>query len=96
MGAIRDLWSSERGLVAVALIVGATVLASIRILTADQWVSYTEWIFVTYAASKTVTGSVAIMKSGVSSGTPSQESPGTRAAPAAPVDSKPTPVREAP
>lgn len=81
MGAIADLWSSERGLVAVALIIAATVLTALRVLTTEQWVSYTEWIFVTYAASKTVTGSVAIMKSGVSTGTPSKDSPATAGIP---------------
>lgn len=72
MGAIADLWSSERGLVAVALIVAATVLTTLKVFTTDQWVTYTEWIFVTYTASKTVTGSVAVWRS---SGTTDKPSP---------------------
>ena len=60
MGAILDLWKSERGLVAVALIAAATVITGLGFITPEQWVDYTKWIFVTYAASKTITGSIAI------------------------------------
>lgn len=59
MGALLDLWKSERGLVAVALIAAATVMSSLGIITVDQWLDYTKWLFVTYAAAKTVTGAVA-------------------------------------
>ncbi len=70
MGAIADLWSSERGLLALALIIAATTLAALKIITTDQWTDLIKWIFVTYATAKTVTGSVAILKSSGSSGTP--------------------------
>jgi hypothetical protein len=62
MGAISDLFKSERGLVALALIAAATVGLATARLTTDQWIEYTKWIFVTYAAAKTVTGSVALLK----------------------------------
>lgn len=64
MGAIKDLWASERGLIAVLLIVGATVLAALKVMTVDQWLDYTRWIFITYAAAKTVTGAFQIAKGG--------------------------------
>ena len=60
MGAILDLWKSERGLVAVALIAAATTLCGLGIIPVEQWLDYTKWIFVTYAAAKTVTGAVGI------------------------------------
>lgn len=60
MGALADLWKSERGLVMVVLIIGATVLCALGIVTVQQWLDYTKWVFVTYAAAKTVTGSIAI------------------------------------
>lgn len=63
MGAILDLWKSERGLIAVALIVAATTLCGLGIIAVDQWLDYTKWIFVTYAAAKTVTGAVGIATS---------------------------------
>lgn len=62
MGALKDLWQSERGLVAVLLIVACTVLAALGRLTVEVWTEYTRWIFVAYAAAKTVTGSVEIIK----------------------------------
>ncbi|MGC2778801.1 MAG: hypothetical protein WA418_24545 [Bradyrhizobium sp.] len=64
MGAIKDLWQSERGLVAVALIAAASVLCGIGAVPVDQWLAYTKWIFVAYAAAKTVTGAVAMTTSG--------------------------------
>ena len=63
MGAILDLWKSERGLVAVALIAAATTLTALGTIGVEQWLDYTKWIFVTYAAAKTVTGSVAMATS---------------------------------
>lgn len=63
MGAILDLWKSERGLIAVALIIAATTLSALGVIAVDQWLDYTKWIFVTYAAAKTVTGAVGIATS---------------------------------
>lgn len=58
MGALLDLWKSERGLIAVALIAAATTLCGLGIIDVTAWLDYTKWIFVTYAAAKTVTGAV--------------------------------------
>jgi hypothetical protein len=60
MGALKDLWQSERGLVAIALIAATTVLTVTGYITSTQWLEYTKWVFVTYVAAKTVTGAVAI------------------------------------
>lgn len=62
MGAITDLWKSERGLVAVLLIIAATVLASLGKMTFGDWREYTLYIFGTYAAAKTITGALQIIK----------------------------------
>ncbi len=61
MGAITDLFKSERGLLAVAVIVAATVLCGTHQLTVDQWTTFTEWIFATYVAGKTITGATATL-----------------------------------
>jgi len=60
MGAISDLFKSERGLVTIALIVACTVLCATSVIGAQQWLDYTKWIFAAYVAAKTVTGAVAI------------------------------------
>lgn len=78
MGAITDLWKSERGLVCVALIIAATVLTGLGKLTVPEWKDYTLYLFYGYAAAKTITGAVQIAK-----GTPAP-APGPVAAPVAP------------
>lgn len=75
MGALTDLWKSERGLIALVLIIASTVLCAIHVLTMDQWVNYTEWIFGMYAAAKTITTSVATAASAVA---PSAQSATTK------------------
>jgi len=62
MGAITDLWKSERGLLAVVLIVAATVLAGLDRMTVDAWREFSLYVFGIYATGKTLTGAVAIMK----------------------------------
>lgn len=54
MGALVDLWKSERGLIAVALILAATTLSAVGTITAPQWLEFTKWIFVAYASAKTI------------------------------------------
>lgn len=60
MGAIKDLWQSERGIVVICLIIASTVLCVQSAITTTQWLDYTKWLFLTYAAAKTVTGAVAM------------------------------------
>lgn len=68
MSAILDLLKSERGITMLALIIAATVLAGLRIVTADQWVTYTQWIFTAYASAKTITGVAQIITSASANG----------------------------
>lgn len=63
MGAIADLWKSERGLLAVLLVATAGVLAGLGHMTIPEWTEFTKWIFMTYTAGKTVTGAFQIAKS---------------------------------
>jgi hypothetical protein len=62
MGAITDLWKSERGILAVIIIAAATVLAALERMTVADWQTFVTGIFITYAAGKTVTGVASIMK----------------------------------
>jgi hypothetical protein len=86
MGALSDLWNSERGLLAVLLIIGVTVLGCLGRITFEEWSGFSKWIFGAYAISKTATGVVAAIK-----GTPEQAqapAPATPPAPAASGDGK--------
>jgi hypothetical protein len=62
MGALTDLWKSERGLVVIVLILACSVLTGLGQITSDQWLDYTKWLFLIYVGSKTVTGAVQIVK----------------------------------
>ena len=62
MGAMTDLWRSERGLLAVLIICAASVLAGLGSMPVAEWQTFVTGIFVTYAAGKTITGSVEILK----------------------------------
>ncbi len=58
MGAISDLWKSERGLVAIVLILAMSTLTAMGNFTGEQWLDYTKWIATVYIGSKTITGAV--------------------------------------
>ena len=64
LGAIGDLWKSERGLLAVLLVITAAILAGLGNMTTTEWTDFSKWIFITYAAGKTVTGAFQIAKGG--------------------------------
>lgn len=57
-----DLLSSERGTLCVLLVLASTILVILKILTAEQWLTYTQWICITLVASKTVTGAIETLK----------------------------------
>lgn len=56
MGALLNLWNSERGLVAIAAVIAATVMVFTGHMTMDKWQEFTTWILTTYIAAKTATG----------------------------------------
>ena len=63
MAALNDLWNSEKGLLGLALIIAATVLAALGIFSSEQWESYTKWIFGFYVAGKTLQSAVTAISS---------------------------------
>lgn len=81
MGALKDLWQSERGLVAIAIIAATTVLFALGKLTEAMWLEQTKWVFVTYAAAKTITSSVAIAKGPPATDPPASTPPAIVASP---------------
>jgi hypothetical protein len=96
MGALATYWKSERGLLAILLVLGATALTWLGDMTIEQWLDYTKWIFGFYAGSKTLTGAVGLLK-GTS---PDAAAPAAPAAPPAPASAAatppPTPAAEPP
>jgi hypothetical protein len=56
MQALKDLLKSERGLIGLALLIGATTLTALGRMSVDQWQTYSMVIFGTYVAGKTVSG----------------------------------------
>ncbi len=64
MPAILDLLKSERGILTILLVIASVVLSAIGVITPQQWLDYTKWIFVTYVAGKTITGAVAAQGQG--------------------------------
>jgi hypothetical protein len=62
MVALKDLLASERGLVAISLMILSTVLFALGHLDSEQWLAQTKWVFVTYTASKTVTSTIEASK----------------------------------
>lgn len=63
MSALTGLWNSEKGILGVALIIGATLLVTLGHITADKWISYTEWIFAFYVGGKTLQGAASVLAS---------------------------------
>lgn len=61
MGAIADFWKSERGLLAVLLVIGATILTALGQMSIAEWREYTLWIFGLYAGLKTVTSTAELI-----------------------------------
>lgn len=66
MDGIKNLLSSEHGIFGVLLIVGATVLCALKIMTVEDWKNFAQVIFVTFAgAHAIVSGANSIATRGV-------------------------------
>lgn len=63
VGGLWDLLGSERGVITIAAILGATVLVALGRLTADQWLTFVQAIVMTLIAGKTVSHAVETLKS---------------------------------
>jgi len=62
MVAFKDLFASERGLLAVVLIMAATTLTALGHMSVAAWQDFALWIFGIYAGAKTLTSSVSLLK----------------------------------
>ena len=60
MEGVKALLGSEKAIAGGILIICATVLTAIGMMTVADWQSYSQSIFITYVAGKTVQGGVAM------------------------------------
>lgn len=54
MNAIKSILNSEHGLIAIALIIGATVLCVLGVMPLARWETYSQIIFATFAGSHAI------------------------------------------
>jgi len=58
MQGAKDLIASERGVFCIVLVVAATILAALKIITGADWLSFANVTLVTLVGSKTVTSAI--------------------------------------
>lgn len=68
MQGLKDLLESERGWFCLAVLLAATVLAAMKVITGADWVTLAKYLVVTLVASKTLSAVSAALPS--SSATP--------------------------
>lgn len=59
---MQQLIACERGIFCLLLLVVGTLLVFLGRLSGSDWMQYTEWLAVTFVASKTITGAVETLK----------------------------------
>jgi len=63
MQALKDMFKSERGVFALALIAAATTLCAIDKMTIDAWREMALYVFGIYVGGKTISGTAAALAS---------------------------------
>lgn len=58
MTAFLGFLDSKRALLCLALLIAATVLAALGIMTLKEWIDYTQYIVTVWVAGETVTNAV--------------------------------------
>ena len=58
VGALKNLWNSEKGLVGGMLVISATVFVFLGRMNVEQWQEFATWVFGIYVGGKTVQGAV--------------------------------------
>lgn len=87
MQGLWDLLDSERGIAFILLLITATVLAALHVITPQDWITFAKWLAVTIIGSKTVTSAIeSYRRSPIPSPTPASSAPDANsAAPPAPL-----------
>ena len=58
MNVLKNLLNSEKAVTGAVLVVGATVLAAMKLMPVADWQNFALWIYGIYAGGKTVQGAV--------------------------------------
>jgi hypothetical protein len=64
MGAITDLLNNGRGLLAVLLVVAATILTALGKIDPAAWTTFVTWIFGIFTVGHTVVGATTVIAGG--------------------------------
>jgi hypothetical protein len=64
MNGVSALFKSEKGLMALIVILASAVLAGLRILPINQWEEIQLWVLGIYTTGKTVQGVASVLKTG--------------------------------
>lgn len=76
MGAIADLWKSERGLAfVIALTIATVAWIGLGKMTTDQWADYTKWLIGIYVVGKSATSLVETIVRGKTEASASSPAP---------------------
>lgn len=58
MKGVKDLLESERGAFCLMLLIAATILTVLKIITGADWMTFAKYLAITLVASKTATGAL--------------------------------------
>jgi len=61
MQGLKDLFASERGVFCITILLAATALAGLKIISGADWLTFAKWLAVTLVISKTATGAIETM-----------------------------------
>ena len=64
MQVIKNFMASEKGILALALIIGATVLTALGKMPLPEWQEYSIYIFGIYVGGKSIQGAASVIANG--------------------------------
>lgn len=93
MGALTDLFKSERGFFALALTLASTVLVALGHMPIEMWKEMNLYIYGIYVGGKSLTGAVGLYKGTLGADSAVEPVPAPAPAPAPASTSTPEPTK---
>lgn len=84
MQGLWDLLDSERGVAFLALLIAATILSALHIISPADWIAFAKWLAALIIGSKTVTSAIESYRRPPNSSTPAPQIAPASSAPPAP------------